>query len=66
VNDVVFNIALPVKVCVEHLPDRRGAVREANVLYAVAAREEMLDQKGTLGGFAAAVEAFEDEQLAAF
>jgi hypothetical protein len=42
------------------LPDRRGAVREADVLYAVAAREEMLDQKGTLGGFTATVETFED------
>lgn len=62
---VVFDFAFAGQVGVEHLPDRRGAVREADVLDAVAAGEKVFDEKGTLCGFAAAVEAFEDEQFAA-
>ena len=38
----------------------------ADVLYAVAAREEVLDQKGTLRGLAATVKTFEDKQLSTF
>jgi hypothetical protein len=43
VNDVIFDFALTAKVGVEHLPDGCGAVWEAHVFYAVAAREEVLD-----------------------
>ena len=65
-HDVVFDFALTAKVGIEHLTDGRGAVRKADVLYAVAVREEVLDQECALGGLAAAVEALEDKQLAAF
>jgi hypothetical protein len=61
VYDVVFNFALTAEVGVEHLPDGRGPVGEAHVLYTVTAREEVLDQEGTLSGFTAAVQAFEDK-----
>lgn len=66
VHHVVFHFALAGKVGVDHLADGRGAVGEADVLDAVAALAQAFDEEGALRGFAAAVQAFEDDQFATF